>query len=237
MKSLKKKIAAAVYKGITSIAPDPGVTEEEIISYLAYPPDGEMGDIALPCFRFAKALKAPPPVIASKLAADFSCEGIASAEAAGGYLNLRIDRSVFAKKITDEIVSGDKVYGSSDIGGGKTVVLDYSSPNVAKPFHIGHLGTTVIGHSLKKMHEFAGYKCIGVNHLGDWGTQFGKLTVAYRKWGSRQAVEEKGIDELVALYVRFHEEADKDPALNDEARAAFTALEHGDPEITELWRI
>lgn len=236
MKSLKKKIAAAVYKGITSIAPDPGVTEEEIISYLAYPPDGGMGDIALPCFRFAKALKAPPPVIASKLAADFSCEGIASAEAAGGYLNLRIDRSVFAKKITDEIVSGDKVYGSSDIGVGKTVVLDYSSPNVAKPFHIGHLGTTVIGHSLKKMHEFAGYKCIGVNHLGDWGTQFGKLTVAYRKWGSRQAVEEKGIDELVALYVRFHEEADKDPALNDEARAAFTALEHGDPEITELWR-
>ncbi len=236
MKSLKKKAAAAVCKGIKSIMPEAAVTEEEIITYLAYPPDDGMGDLALPCFKFAKALRMPPPAIAAKLAESFECEGIEKAEPAGGYLNLKIDRAAFCKKIYVDITKSDKPYGASGAGEGKTVVLDYSSPNVAKPFHIGHLGTTVIGHSLKKMHEFAGYKCIGVNHLGDWGTQFGKLTVAYKKWGGKEAVEEKGIDELVALYVKFHEEAEKEPELNDEARAAFTALEHGDPEITALWR-
>ncbi len=236
MRFLKEKIAAAVYKGIERIAPSAAVPENEIVTYLAYPPDGKMGDIALPCFRFAKALRMAPPAIAAALADGFCCEGVASVETAGGYLNFRIDRGALLERLYGQINSQDKPYGSSDIGAGKTVVLDYSSPNVAKPFHIGHLGTTVIGHSLKKMHEFAGYKCIGVNHLGDWGTQFGKLIVAYRKWGSKHAVEEKGIDELVALYVRFHEEAEKEPSLNDEARAAFTALEHGDPEMTELWR-
>ncbi len=235
MKTLKKKIAAAVYKGIAEIDPAAAVTEKDILSYLAYPPDDKLGDIALPCFRFAKALRMAPPVIASRLADGFECEGVASAETAGGYLNFRIDRAALMRRLFGEINADGLPYGGNDDGAGKTVVIDYSSPNVAKPFHIGHLGTTVIGHSLKKMHEFAGYKCIGVNHLGDWGTQFGKLTVAYRKWGSREAVEEKGIDELVALYVRFHEEAEADPALNDEARAAFTALEHGDPEITALW--
>ena len=236
MKTLKKKIAAAVYKGIAEIDPAAAVTEKDILSYLAYPPDDKLGDIALPCFRFAKALRMAPSVIASRLADGFECEGVASAETAGGYLNFRIDRAALMRRLFGEINADGLPYGGNDDGAGKTVVIDYSSPNVAKPFHIGHLGTTVIGHSLKKMHEFAGYKCIGVNHLGDWGTQFGKLTVAYRKWGSREAVEEKGIDELVALYVRFHEEAEADPALNDEARAAFTALEHGDPEITALWR-
>ena len=236
MKSLKKKVSSAVYKGLLQIKPDISLDEAEISAYLAYPPDPTMGDLALPCFKFSKELRMAPPAIAAKLAEGFECEGIAKAEAAGGYLNLKIDRGAFCKSIYESVVNADKPYGSSDAGTGKTVVLDYSSPNVAKPFHIGHLGTTVIGHSLKKMHEFAGYKCIGVNHLGDWGTQFGKLTVAYRKWGDKEAVEQKGIDELVALYVRFHEEAEKEPELNDEARAAFTALEHGDPEITALWR-
>ncbi|MBQ7700688.1 MAG: arginine--tRNA ligase [Clostridia bacterium] len=236
MKSLKKKVAEAVYKGLLNIAPGAAVTADEIITYLAYPPDDKMGDIALPCFKFAKELKMAPPAIAAKLAENFSCEGIRSAEVAGGYLNLKIDRGALCDHIYKNTVKADKPYGTSDEGSGKTVVLDYSSPNVAKPFHIGHLGTTVIGHALKKMHEFAGYKCIGINHLGDYGTQFGKLTVAYKKWGDKEAVEQKGIDELVALYVRFHEEAEKEPGLNDEARAAFAALEHGDPEITQLWR-
>ena len=236
MKSLKKKVSSAVYKGLLQIKPDTLLNEAEIITYLAYPPDPTMGDLALPCFKFSKELRMAPPAIAAKLAEGFECEGIASAEAAGGYLNLKIDRAAFFESIYKQIADADKPYGSSDSGTGKTVVLDYSSPNVAKPFHIGHLGTTVIGHSLKKMHEFAGYKCIGVNHLGDWGTQFGKLTVAYRKWGGEKTVEKEGIDGLVALYVKFHEEAEKTPELNDEARAAFTALEHGDPEITALWR-
>ena len=236
MKLLKRKAAAAVYKGLLSIKPDTAVTETDIISYLAYPPDAAMGDLALPCFKFSKELRMAPPAIAAKLAESFVCEGIASAAAAGGYLNLKIDRGAFCSDLYAHITDADRPYGKSGEGEGKTVVLDYSSPNVAKPFHIGHLGTTVIGHSLKKMHEFAGYKCIGVNHLGDYGTQFGKLTVAYKKWGDKEAVEQKGIDELVALYVKFHEEAEKEPELNDEARAAFNALEHGDPEITALWR-
>ena len=116
------------------------------------------------------------------------------------------------------------------------MVLDYSSPNVAKPFHIGHLGTTVIGHSLKKLHEFAGYHCVGINYLGDWGTQFGKLIVAYRRWGNREMVEEGGVDKLVELYVRFHQEAEENAALNDEARAEFHKLEEGDAENRALWK-
>ncbi|MBR6922401.1 MAG: arginine--tRNA ligase, partial [Clostridia bacterium] len=226
MKFLKKKVAEAVYKGLMDIAPGASVAENEIIANLAYPPDDKMGDLALPCFKFAKELKMAPPVIAAKLAENFECDGIQSAEVAGGYLNLKIDRAKLCGHIYESTVKADKPFGASEQGKGKTVVLDYSSPNVAKPFHIGHLGTTVIGHALKKMFSFAGYNCIGVNHLGDWGTQFGKLTVAYRKWGSKEAVEQKGIDELVALYVKFHTEAEADPALNDEARAAFTALEH-----------
>lgn len=134
-----------------------------------------------------------------------------------------------------QILDADKQYGSSDVGKGRTVVLDYSSPNVAKPFHIGHLGTTVIGHSLKKLHEFAGYKCIGINHLGDWGTQFGKLITAYRMWGSYESIEKGGIDELVSLYVKFHDEAEIHPELNDNARTEFTKLENGDKENLKLW--
>ncbi len=236
MKELKSNIVKAILKKLDMVKPDHGFHAGELIQYLEYPPDDKMGDLAFPCFRLSKALRKAPPMIAASLAEDFLCEGIAKAEAAGPYLNFRIDRAAFFKRLYGDITGSDRPYGSKTDGEGKTVVLDYSSPNVAKPFHIGHLGTTVIGHSLKKMHEFAGYKCIGVNHLGDWGTQFGKLTVAYRKWGDKEAVEEKGIDELVRLYVRFHEEAKERPELEDEARAAFTSLEHGDPEITALWR-
>ena len=129
--------------------------------------------------------------------------------------------------MVSEIDEKKEKYGAPDIGKGKTVVLDYSSPNVAKPFHIGHLGTTVIGHSLKMLHEFAGYKCVGINYLGDWGTQFGKLIVAYRNWGNKELIEEGGIDKLVELYVKFHEAAEADASLNDAARAEFHKLEEG----------
>lgn len=236
MKVLKNNIANTVLEKLGAINPDHGFDAESLCQFIEYPPDDKMGDLAFPCFKLSRALRMPPPVIAAKLAEGFDCDGIASAEPAGPYLNFRIDRAAFFKRLYRDITGSDKPYGSKTVGEGKTVVLDYSSPNVAKPFHIGHLGTTVIGHSLKKMHEFAGYKCIGVNHLGDWGTQFGKLTVAYRKWGDKEAVEQKGIDELVRLYVKFHEEAKEQPELEDEARAAFTALEHGDPEITAIWR-
>ncbi len=234
MISIKKKIAESISLGLEKIKEDNGISADEIVSSLAYPPDDAMGDLALPCFKFSKALRLSPIVIAQKLAEGFDST-CGTAEAVNGYLNIKLDRAPFARSVCEKIESQGSKYGSDNGGVGKTVVLDYSSPNVAKPFHIGHLGTTVIGHSLKLMHEFAGYKCIGVNHLGDWGTQFGKLIVAYKKWGSAEEVETGGIDYLVALYVRFHKEAEDDPALNDEARAEFTRLEHNEPEEIALW--
>lgn len=213
------------------------LASSDIADMFEYPPDSNMGDLALPCFKLSRTLKKAPPVIAGELASALDdIEGISECKVAGGYLNLFIERDFFSEKEIESINYLGEQYGKSDIGNGKTVVLDYSSPNVAKPFHIGHLGTTVIGHSLKKIHEFAGYKCVGVNHLGDWGTQFGKLIVAYRKWGEREQIEREGIDALVALYVRFHKEAEADPALEDQARVEFTRLEAHDDENLKLWK-
>ena len=166
------------------------------------------------------------------------------AEAVNGYLNIYLSGAYLLSRLVPRILEEKENYGAPDIGQGRVVVLDYSSPNVAKPFHIGHLGTTVIGHSLKKLHEFAGYNCIGINYLGDWGTQFGKLILAYRMWGSREAVETGGIDELVSLYVRINNaisgnEAEgiaPDPVLAEKARAEFHKMEMGDPDNIALWK-
>ena len=230
MTEIKKKIAAKVAE-----LAEGALSADEIALLLEYPPDSAMGDLALPCFKFAKAMRRSPMMLASQFAEGFSCEGVKEARAVGGYLNFTLDGVFYADVIRKVLAEGD-AYGRSDEGAGKTVVLDYSSPNVAKPFHIGHLGTTVIGHSLKKLHEFVGYHCIGINHLGDWGTQFGKIICAYRRWGSREEVEAGGVDELVRIYVRFHEEAEKDPTLNDVARAEFHKLELGDEENIALWK-
>lgn len=235
MKTLKKELADKLAL-IISEKFSADIPSQEIISIMEYPPDASMGDIAIPCFKFAKALRKAPPMIASALSEDMSLEIIDKAESVGGYLNVYLDPNCLAARVLNEIQEKKESYGSPNVGEGKTVVLDYSSPNVAKPFHIGHLGTTVIGHSLKLLHEFAGYKCVGINHLGDWGTQFGKLIVAYRKWGSKQSVEKNEIDELVSLYVRFHKEAELDPELENEARAEFTKLEHHDEENLALWK-
>jgi arginyl-tRNA synthetase len=229
MQCLKNKIAS-----ILSLSC--GIDGGELAVMLEYPSDPNLGDISLPCFKLSRALRKAPPQIAASLAAGFTCEGIGRVQTIGGYLNFFIDNKYLGETVLNKIIEQGERYGSSDKGAGKTVVLDYSSPNVAKPFHIGHLGTTVIGHSLRKLHEFAGYKCIGINHLGDWGTQFGKLIVAYRKWGSHEEIETGGIDALVALYVRFHEEAGHDTSLEDDARAEFVKLEHGDEENTVLWK-
>ena len=237
MLTLKNKLAAAISAGASAAFPAAVLSPDEIAGMLEYPPDPTMGDIALPCFKLSRQLRTAPPRIAAELAAAFApTEEIARVEVAGGYLNFHIDRHAFSARVMADIAAAGADYGSPRTGGGRTVVLDYSSPNVAKPFHIGHLGTTVIGHSLKLLHEFAGYRCVGINHLGDWGTQFGKLIVAYRRYGSREAVEAGEIDELVRLYVLFHSEAEKDPALNDEARAEFAKLEAHDPENIALWK-
>lgn len=235
MLTIKKHIADKLFSKYSALVQSPSLSADELAGFLEYPPDDKLGDLAFPCFKLSKELKKAPPAIAALLAEDLSDDIIWEASTAGGYLNIRINPSYFAKLIPEILEKGEK-YGSFDFGKGKTVVLDYSSPNVAKPFHIGHLGTTVIGHSLKMLHEFAGYTCVGINHLGDWGTQFGKLIVAYHEWGDHQKIEDGGVDELVALYVKFHEEAEKDASLNDRARAEFTKLEHHDEENMKLWK-
>ncbi len=236
MQILKQKAALLVSDAVSRLFAPASLSAEEVSSMLEYPPDTAMGDLALPCFKLSKTLRRSPIQIASALADAITSPDFASVEAVNGYLNFKKDAAAFAARVVATVLSEGASYGSPKCGEGKTVVLDYSSPNVAKPFHIGHLGTTVIGHSLKLLHEFAGYKCIGINHLGDWGTQFGKLIVAYRKWGNSADVEEKEIDELVRLYVKFHAEAEADPTLNDEARAEFAKLEAHDEENIKLWK-
>ncbi len=236
MLDIKQNIAAAIADRIAVINADAALDAKSIADMLEYPPDANMGDLALPCFKLSKTLRSSPVKIADSIADGFACEYVSSAQALNGYFNIFLDGKALAGKVFMETELKGERYGAPDLGKGKTVVLDYSSPNVAKPFHIGHLGTTVIGHSIKKMHEFAGYKCVGINYLGDWGTQFGKLIVAYRKWGDRQTIVEGGIDKLVELYVKFHEEAEKDASLNDAARAEFKKLEQKDAENIELWQ-
>ena len=236
MLQIKALIADGILTGVKSIAPQSEMTAEDVLGLLEYPPDPAMGDIALPCFKLAKTLRRSPVQIASTLAPLVSGEAIEKAEAVNGYLNIYLSGAYLAGKLVPEILIKKERYGAPDIGQGKTVVLDYCSPNLAKPFHIGHLGTTVIGHALKKLHEFVGYKCVGINYVGDWGTQFGKMMVAYKKWGDRKTVEEGGVDALVDLYVRINNAIPDDPSLADEARAEFCKMEQGDEENLALWR-
>ena len=210
----------------------------DIFDMLEYPADRKLGDIALPCFKLSKAMRMPPQKIAESLCAGLKaseeCANVfEKIENVNGYLNFYISNDYLLKNLNG---MSDPDYGSSDVGKGKTIVIDYSSPNIAKPFHIGHLRSTVIGQSIKNIHRFCGYECVGVNHLGDWGTQFGKLIVAYKKWGDKETIEQRGIKALTEIYVRFHEEAEKDPSLEDEAREAFSKMEQGDSECIELWK-
>ncbi len=236
MLSIKNAIAGKIVDKIKLLNPDVTMEISDIAGMLEYPPDSKMGDLALPCFKMSKTLRMPPVKIAATIAEGFDAPCVARAEAVNGYLNIFLDAELLAKKVVGEVKDKGEKYGAPDFGEGKTVVLDYSSPNLAKPFHIGHLGTTVIGHSLKKLHEFAGYKCVGINYVGDWGTQFGKLIVAYKKWGDRETVETGGVDALVDLYVKINNAVAEDPALADEARAEFCKMESGDEENLALWK-
>ncbi len=236
MLEFKKKVAAYIKKTAEAAFDSCELTCDELVAMLEYPPDTSMGDVAFPCFKLSRTFKKAPPMIAQALAEGEYGPEISEVNAVAGYLNFKISNKYLISNVLASVTDKGEKYGSNDMGKGKTCVLDYSSPNVAKPFHIGHLGTTVIGHSLKLLHEFAGYECIGINHLGDWGTQFGKMIVAFRKWGNREAIEASGIDGLVALYVKFHAEAENDPSLEDEARAEFKKLEQNDSENIELWK-
>ena len=213
-----------------------GIGAEEIAGWLTVPPERDLGDYALPCFRFAKALRKPPVKIAEELAAEIAgAPFLKDVQAVNGYLNFYIDRNDYTEKTLREILSAGVSYGGSDEGAGKTICIDYSSINIAKPFHIGHLSTTVIGGALVNIYRKLGYRVVGINHLGDWGTQFGKLISAYKRWGSREEVEKGSVREMLRLYVKFHDEAEKDESLNDEARAYFKRIEDGDEECLALF--
>ena len=225
----KRHIAANIKAG--------ELTEDEIYSMLALPPNTEMGDFALPCFKLAKSMRKAPALIAEEIKGVYPAGDplVAEVSAVNGYVNFKIDRAFWAKETLGEILSKRERYGASDEGKGKTVCIEYSSVNIAKPFHIGHLSSTVIGSALYKLHKFLGYPSVAINHLGDYGTQFGKLISAYKRWGKREDIEKGGLRALNALYVRFHEEAEKDESLNDEARAFFKKIEDKDEESVALF--
>lgn len=218
----------------------PELETNELVKMTEYPPDSSMGDIALPCFKLSKTLRKAPPVIADSIKnailedTEFS-QIIENVESVSGYLNIKISANALCEDVKN-ICDNGYDFGSSKIGEGKTVVIDYSAPNVAKPFHIGHLRSTVIGQAIKNIYRFSGYNCVGVNHLGDWGTQFGKLITAYKLWGDKEKIERVGIKALNEIYVKFHKEVEEHPELEDEARANFTKMEQHDPEALELWK-
>ena len=214
-----------------------GIGAEEIAELIALPPNTEMGDYALPCFKFAKLLRKSPVMIAEDLKNAFvTDEVIGEVSAVNGYVNFKINKSDFVASTLKRILSEKEAYGSSNEGEGKTICIDYSSINIAKPFHIGHLSTTVLGGALYRILSFLGYKTVGINHLGDYGTQFGKLISAYKRWGVKDEIEKGGIRALNELYVRFHQEAENHPEYDDEARAYFKKIEQGDEECQALFK-
>lgn len=213
------------------------LNQEEIEALIEVPKKTEMGDYAFPCFKLAKVYRKAPNMIAEDIKKEIIEKNytiFSKIENVGGYINFFFSKELFAKQIMDNISVED--FGSSDKGKGKTICIDYSSPNVAKNFHVGHLRTTIIGNSLYKIYSKLGYHVERINHLGDWGTQFGKLIVAYKNWGSKEEVEKNGISELMKIYVKFHEEAEKDDTLNDQAREWFVKMEQGDEEALSIWQ-
>ena len=210
---------------------------EDITALIEVPPNKDMGDYAFPCFKLAKIFRKAPNVIAEDLAGKIQpTDDINKIINLGGYVNFFVNKESLAKKVIKQVLSEKENYGKSEFGRGKTVVVEFSSPNIAKPFHIGHVRTTVIGNALSKIYQSQGYHVEKLNHLGDYGTQFGKLIVAYKLWGDKDSVEKDPIKELLKLYIRFHDEAETKPQMEDEAREWFTKLENGDEEAKALWQ-
>lgn len=219
-----------------TIAANVGADAAELCEWLETPPNPDMGDVAFPCFKLAKTMRKAPNMIAASLAPALGeINGISRIEPMGGYINFFADKTSFARTTLERVLDEGARYGGSDVGSGKTVCLDYSSINIAKPFHIGHLSTTAIGNALRRIYDHLGYKTVSINHLGDWGTQFGKMILAYKLWGDKETVEKGGVRAMMQLYVRFHDEAEKDDSLNDSARAWFKRIEQHDPEAVEIF--
>lgn len=220
---------------IELIAAAADLDKETVTGILEIPPRADMGDYAFPCFQLAKSLHKAPPLIAADIAEKINkTDIIDKLEVKGAYLNFFLKKEMLVKTMVENASIPN--FGTSTLGNGKTICIDYSSPNVAKNFHVGHLRTTIIGNSLYKIYSKLGYQVERINHLGDWGTQFGKLIVAYKAWGNKEAVEKDGVAELMRLYVKFHEEAEKDDSLNDQARDWFTQMEKGNEEALSIWQ-
>ena len=231
MTDQKKEIAELLAGKVEAL------TAEEIEGMIEIPPESSMGDYAFPCFRLAKSMRKAPNQIAQELAEQLRGDGhFSDVKNVNAYLNFFLNREQLTASVTEEVLKKGAAYGGSDLGRGRKVIIEFSSPNIAKPFHIGHIRTTVIGNSIYKIYDFLGYDTVRINHLGDYGTQFGKMIVAYRKWGNEEDVRREPIKTLLSYYVKFHEEAEKDPSLEDEARATFTRLENGEREEKELWQ-
>ncbi len=231
MIDFKLKIAEALAEKLEAL------TLEEILGMLEMPPEMSMGDYAFPCFKLAKTLRKAPAMIAKDLAGQLEGNPLfVKVEPVNAYVNFFLSRENFISEAASAVAEEKAAFGRSDYGQGKTIIVEYSSPNIAKPFHIGHIRSTVIGNAIYKLYDAIGYNTVRINHLGDYGTQFGKMIVAYRLWGSEEDVKREPIKSLLSYYVKFHEEAEKDPALDDEARATFTKLENGAPEEVALWQ-
>ena len=231
MIDFKKEIAEIIAKNLE------GLTEDEIKSMIEIPQDQSMGDYAFPCFRLAKTMRKAPNLIAAELAEKLQGEQIFSeVSPVNAYVNMFVSREEMMKSTISEVLEEKENFGRSDIGGNKKVIVEFSSPNIAKPFHIGHIRSTVIGNSLSKIYDALGYDVFKINHLGDYGTQFGKMICAYRRWGNREDVINSPIKTLLGYYTKFHVEVEEHPELEDEARAIFTKLEQGSKEEVELWQ-
>lgn len=218
-------------------ADDMGLASEEIAEMIEIPTNSEMGDFAFPCFRLAKTLRKSPAIIASEIANRLNeSNEYDKVENVNAYVNFFLNRSKFAENVIPDINKEGDDYGKTDYGQKKTVIVEFSSPNIAKPFHIGHIRSTVIGNSIAKLYDAIGYDVVKINHLGDYGTQFGKMIVAYRRWGNEDELKANPIKSLLAYYTKFHVEAEKSPELDEEARLAFSKLESGEEEEVMLWK-
>ena len=230
MIDFKEKIAEEISKKMD-------ITVKEIEEYLEIPKDNKMGDYALPCFKLAKEMKKSPIIIANEIKEQIEMPNkyIAKIEVVNGFLNIFINNKMLIENLLEEMQEKKEKYGSSTIGNGKNIIVEYSSPNIAKPFHVGHLRTTVIGRALYNMYKFLGYNTIGINHLGDWGTQFGKLIEGYKRFGNEYNLEENPIDKLTEIYVRINELCKEDESVLENCRENFKKLEDGDKYCVEIW--
>lgn len=231
MIDFKKEVVNIIKEYLTE------VQENEILSMIEIPPNPNMGDYAFPCFKLAKIFRKAPQIIAEEIVNSIETNTyFEKVEQVGGYVNFYIHKSKLVLQTIKEVFDKKESYGSSELGKGKTVIVEFSSPNIAKPFHIGHIRSTVIGNAINRIYKFLGFNTIAINHLGDYGTQFGKLIVAFKRWGNEEEVKQNPIPTLLKLYIQFHEEAEKDPNLEEEGRIWFKKLEDGDEEALELWQ-